>query len=114
VLRREGEYWTIAHAGRLVRLRHSKGLRYLEMLLREPGRPFAVLDLAASATPRVVLSEPVAVERTRVAVTKAIRTTLRRLATHDPVLGELLDRSVRTGAVCSYVPVVGLPSAWKA
>jgi hypothetical protein len=111
MLRREGEYWTIAHAGSLVRLRHSKGLGYLERLLREPGRAIAALELAA-ATPCVVDVEPAAAERTRVAVTKAIRTTLRRLATHDPVLGSLLDRSVRTGATCSYDPVVGLPRSW--
>jgi tetratricopeptide (TPR) repeat protein len=46
VLRREGEFWTLAHAGKVSRLRDSKGLRYLARLLREPGREFHVLDLA--------------------------------------------------------------------
>jgi len=114
VLRREGEYWTIAHAGRLVRLRHSRGLGYLELLLREPGRCFPVLELAASQAPaRPDTSEAAGAERTRVAVTKAIRATLRRLSMHDPVLADLLGRSVRTGATCAYVPIVGLPQSWQ-
>jgi hypothetical protein len=114
VLRREGEYWTIAHGAHLVRLRHSRGLGYLELLLREPGRAFPVLELAASQTaPRATTSGAARDERTRVAVTKAIRATLRKLAIHDPVLGDLLDRSVRTGATCAYLPVVGLPQSWQ-
>jgi hypothetical protein len=44
--RLEGEYWTIAFQGTAVRLRDTKGLRYLQRLLREPGREFHVLDLA--------------------------------------------------------------------
>jgi hypothetical protein len=114
MMRREGEYWTIVHAGHLVRLRHSRGLGYLELLLREPCRAFPVLELAASqGPPRTGTSEAALAERTRVAVTKAIRATLRKLAIHDPVLGDLLDRSVRTGATCAYVPVVGLPQSWQ-
>ncbi len=48
VLRREGDFWTLAHAGKVSRLRDSKGLRYLARLLAEPGREFHVLDLAAA------------------------------------------------------------------
>src|SRR5262249_31607630 len=48
VLRREGDFWTLAHAGKVARLRDSKGLRYLARLLGEPGREFHVLDLAAA------------------------------------------------------------------
>jgi hypothetical protein len=44
-IRREGEYWTVAYEGSLVRLRDSKGLRYLATLLANPGREFHVLDL---------------------------------------------------------------------
>jgi tetratricopeptide (TPR) repeat protein len=44
--RLEGEYWTIAFQGKAVRMRDTKGLRYLQRLLREPGREFHVLDLA--------------------------------------------------------------------
>ena len=45
--RREGEYWTVAYEGSLVRLRDSKGLRYLATLLANPGREFHVVDLEA-------------------------------------------------------------------
>jgi tetratricopeptide (TPR) repeat protein len=47
VIRREGEYWTVVYEGSLVRLRDSKGLRYLAALLANPGREFHVLDLEA-------------------------------------------------------------------
>ena len=45
--RREGDTWWLAFAGRGVRLRDLKGLRYLSRLLAEPGREFHVLDLVA-------------------------------------------------------------------
>src|SRR5215469_12523252 len=47
----QGEYWTLAYADRLIRLRDSKGLRQLALLLREPGREFHVLDLLARIDP---------------------------------------------------------------
>jgi len=47
----QGEYWTLAYANRLIRLRDSKGLRQLALLLREPGREFHVLDLVARIDP---------------------------------------------------------------
>jgi hypothetical protein len=43
-------------------------------------------------------------ERARVAVGKAIRRALARIASADPVLGEHLRQSVRTGRYCSYWP----------
>jgi tetratricopeptide (TPR) repeat protein len=44
-IRREGDYWTVVFEGSLVRLRDSKGLRYLATLLANPGRELHVLDL---------------------------------------------------------------------
>jgi AAA ATPase domain len=49
--RQEGEYWTLAYAGRLSRLRDSKGLRVLARLLATPGRPHAALDLERLGAP---------------------------------------------------------------
>jgi hypothetical protein len=43
--RRDGDVWTIAFEGRLVRMRDLKGLHFLQMLLRHPGRDFHVLEL---------------------------------------------------------------------
>jgi tetratricopeptide (TPR) repeat protein len=44
---REGDYWSVAFEGRLVRLRDRVGLRYLARLLADPGRELHVLDLVA-------------------------------------------------------------------
>ncbi|HVJ21213.1 MAG TPA: tetratricopeptide repeat protein [Polyangiaceae bacterium] len=43
----EGDTWSLTFAGRDVRLRDLKGLRYLARLLAEPGREFHVLELVA-------------------------------------------------------------------
>jgi tetratricopeptide (TPR) repeat protein len=45
VFRREGDYWTIAYDGSLIRLRDSKGLRYLARLLTAPGQELHSVDL---------------------------------------------------------------------
>src|SRR5262245_26526910 len=42
---REGEYWTVAYDGTVVRLRDSTGLRHLAQLLWHPHREFHALDL---------------------------------------------------------------------
>ena len=47
--RREGEYWTISYEGRVIRLRHSKGLLFIAQLLGNPGREFHVIDLVGFA-----------------------------------------------------------------
>jgi pimeloyl-ACP methyl ester carboxylesterase len=52
VFRREGEYWTVAFGGKVVRMRDAKGLGYLARLLRDPHREFHVLDLLAGGAPR--------------------------------------------------------------
>ncbi|HET7618448.1 MAG TPA: hypothetical protein VFK20_08060, partial [Vicinamibacterales bacterium] len=41
----EGEYWSVAFDGDVLRLRDAKGLRYLARLLADPGREFHVIDL---------------------------------------------------------------------
>ena len=52
LFRREGDYWTIAFAGKVVRMRDAKGLGYLARLLRHPHREFHVLELLAGDAPR--------------------------------------------------------------
>ena len=47
VFQRDGESWRLAFAGREVRVRHSKGLRDLAVLLTVPGRAVPVGDLVA-------------------------------------------------------------------
>jgi tetratricopeptide (TPR) repeat protein len=46
---REGEFWTIAYAGKTMRLRDVKGLRYIAFLLAAPGLDVHVLELVAAA-----------------------------------------------------------------
>lgn len=48
---------------------------------------------------------PSADERARIAVGKAIRRALQRIADADPELGRLLAAGVRTGKQCMYTPV---------
>jgi hypothetical protein len=49
LLRREGEVWAIERAGVVVRMRDSKGMRYLARLLENPGLEVAARELAAAA-----------------------------------------------------------------
>jgi len=53
VFMREGDFWTLGYAGRVIRLKDSKGLRDIAQLLAAPGRETHVLDLAgAPESPR--------------------------------------------------------------
>jgi hypothetical protein len=52
-------------------------------------------------------------ERARVNVTRAIRAALRRIAAHDPELGHLLQRTIRTGTSCTYLPDPDIPLVWE-
>jgi len=100
---REGEYWTVIWHDRPFRLRDTIGLGYLARLLAVPGRELRALDLATSSAGAG--TEPAnGAERARVNVTKALRGAIRRIAQHDPDLGDHLRRRVRTGASCSYQP----------
>ena len=47
--RREGEFWTISYEGRVVRIKHCKGLLYIAQLLANPGREFHVIELVGFA-----------------------------------------------------------------
>jgi tetratricopeptide (TPR) repeat protein len=53
------------------------------------------------------------VERARVGVTQAIRTALGRIREQSAQLGAHLDRTVRTGTFCSYVPDPRAPVEWR-
>ena len=57
VFRREGDYWSVVFAGRSVRVRDLKGMRYLARLLADPGREFHVLDLVAAELGQVAAPE---------------------------------------------------------
>jgi tetratricopeptide (TPR) repeat protein len=48
--RQEGDYWTIAYQGEVLRLKDIRGLRYLTHLLRHPHKEFHVLELVTVGT----------------------------------------------------------------
>ena len=52
LFRREGDYWTVAFGGEVIRMRDAKGFGYLARLLRHPHHEFHVLDLVAGDAPR--------------------------------------------------------------
>jgi tetratricopeptide (TPR) repeat protein len=47
VFRREGEFWTVSDGSTVLRLKDTKGLRYIAQLLQHPDREFHVMDLVA-------------------------------------------------------------------
>jgi hypothetical protein len=77
LFRREGEFWTLRYQGREVRLRDSKGLRDLAVLLGAPGREFPAVELAAPPSAAAPVEVPVG-------------------ELHEPGdLGEVVDASAR-------------------
>jgi hypothetical protein len=48
-LNREDEFWIIGYAGARTRMPDSLGLRYLDLLVRNPGRELAALELVRLA-----------------------------------------------------------------
>ncbi|MDP9441955.1 MAG: transcriptional regulator [Actinomycetota bacterium] len=52
-------------------------------------------------------------ERARVRVTRALRQAMAGIGEHHPQLGEHLDRSIRTGTYCSYLPDPRTPTVWN-
>ena len=58
LFRREGDYWMVAYAGKVVRVRDAKGLRYLARLLESPHREFHVLDLVGGERTAVREDDP--------------------------------------------------------
>jgi AAA ATPase domain len=49
VFHREGDYWTLAYSGSVLRVKDSKGVHWIAELLRYPGREFLALDLVMQA-----------------------------------------------------------------
>jgi tetratricopeptide (TPR) repeat protein len=76
-----------------------------DFLVRELARAFGLGGRerrAASAS-----------ERGRVAVTRAVRQAMTRIAEHHPTLGEHLSRTIRTGTYCAYMPDPHGPVGWN-
>jgi len=52
-------------------------------------------------------------ERARVSVTRAVRQAIVAVGEYHPALGEHLERTIRTGTYCAYVPEPGAPAVWR-
>ena len=52
-------------------------------------------------------------ERARAGVTRAVRQAIARIAEHHPQLGEHLNRAIRTGTYCAYLPDPRAPAGWR-
>ena len=52
-------------------------------------------------------------ERARVSVTRAIRHAMNRIRKHNPALGDHLDRTIRTGTYCVYLPDTRTTASWR-
>ncbi len=52
-------------------------------------------------------------ERARAAVTRAVRQAITRIADHHPQLGEHLNRTIRTGTYCAYMPDPRALVGWR-
>ena len=116
VFRWEGEYWTIIFDRKTVRLRDSKGMRQLAMLLRRPGEQIPAVDLYTAAnrrdsSKRVMLAP--SPENARLAVTKGLKTALERIAAAHPALGAHLAATLRRGYLCRYLPDPRKPIPWE-
>jgi hypothetical protein len=42
-----------------------------------------------------------------------VRQSMARIHQHHPPLGEHLDRTIRTGTYCAYLPDPRVPPVWK-
>ncbi|HYL60266.1 MAG TPA: AAA family ATPase [Candidatus Acidoferrales bacterium] len=190
---REGAFWTLSYRQSTVRLKDTKGLRYIALLLANPGRELAATDLvqlvqapsvdfgaqAGSAAEQIdsrsrlgdagelldakaksdyrrrlielrveldeaermndvgrverargeieSISEQLSAalglggrdrkaashsERARSTVTKRIKSDLRKIQSASPALARVLDRTIRTGGYCAYVPDPERPVVW--
>lgn len=54
-----------------------------------------------------------AAERARASVTRAVRQAVGRIRAHHPPLAAHLDRAIRTGTYCAYLPDPRVPVMWK-
>ena len=52
-------------------------------------------------------------ERARVGVTRAVRKAIGKIGEHHPQLGEHLDRAIRTGTSCAYLPDPRASAGWR-
>ena len=103
---RAGRKWRLTLGLRSALVEDSIGMVHLAALIANPRQEIPAADLVGGLTgfggrTRAFPDQP---ERARVAVGKAIRRALARIAEADEVIGEHLRQTVHTGVRCSYWP----------
>ncbi len=92
IFARDGDVWIISYAGRTVRLRDSKGLRDIAVLLSRPGRDVASYELAGArlgaGSAALDLSDRTAIDAYRRRMTDLEEELAEAEAMHDPVRAE--------------------------
>jgi hypothetical protein len=102
---REGSRWRVELGERTTVVPHGVGMLHLAVLLANPQRDIPARELVAGVASLRGRVEPLPdVERARLAVGKAIRRAMSRIAEADPIIGQHLFAAVRTGVRCSYRP----------
>jgi hypothetical protein len=109
---RAGRKWRVSLRDRAALVDHSIGMLHLAVLIANPRQEIQATDLVAGLAVLVsaaglgepARSSPDQGERARIAVGKAIRRALARIAEADPIIGAHLRQSVHTGVRCSYWP----------
>src|SRR5262249_15402768 len=104
----EGDFWTVAYEGRVVRLKDVKGMHYLAQLLAHPGRRYHVCELAAVIA---LAGCNGGCERARKAAPTRLRQSVARIMASHPALGLHLRNAVHTGTEVSYTP--DRPMPWR-
>jgi nucleoside-diphosphate-sugar epimerase len=84
----------------------------LERAVRESRAEVVIDELTALPGHPSEMAAAAAAERARVAVTKAIKYALGKIAEQDAALADHLRRSVRTGYFCAYDPSPADPIVW--
>jgi hypothetical protein len=111
IFRREGEYWTVSYEGTVLRLRDSRGMGSLAYLLGRPGEriPAATVLLGIDGPSHGTAANA---EQSRVAITKRIKATVKKIREHHPSLGHHLTTCIKTGHFCAYIPNPAQPIPW--
>lgn len=133
IFRKEGDVWRIVYDGEEKSIKHTKGLSYLAILLRNPRRSLHVFDLIqeVGGSPYsdqieifkqmdrekweeegLSLSRPKElVDKARKAVHIAIQRSLKKIKKEHPALGQHLKNSIKISYSCSYTP--NKPTPWE-
>jgi hypothetical protein len=112
----EGEYWSIAYDGLVVRLRDRRGLHILAQLLAQPGAALEAGKLVSAGRTSEIKADTAderADERARVTVAKNLKSAIRAIRTVHAALGAHLDATIRCGYRCTYRPDPRVPIAWQ-